>query len=124
MKKIRSWAKKIKHYITTLYLVLKRQDVHWLKKAYIGLIVFYAISPVDLIPDFIPILGYLDDVIILPILIIFALKMIPKHILDECKKEAEEKYGDIKLTSRTAGIIIILIWLLIIAYLIYRFFLF
>lgn len=83
-----------------------------------GFIVFYVLSPIDLIPDFIPILGYLDDIVLLPLLILLAMKMIPKDTLNRCKTEAEVQFKNHQPKSILAGIIIILIWLSLITLLI------
>ncbi len=120
-KKLKKWARMIKQNLMTLYLVLKRVDIPWYKKLFVGLVVSYAFSPIDLIPDFIPILGYLDDAIIIPIGIILSIKMIPKDIFDACKKEAAEKYSQTRPKSIVAGIVIVLIWITLITYLAYLF---
>ena len=79
--KIKAWAKNLKRQIFILYFAYKDERVPWYAKLFTACVVAYAFSPIDLIPDFIPILGYLDDVIIVPLGIMFALKMIPKNVL-------------------------------------------
>jgi uncharacterized membrane protein YkvA (DUF1232 family) len=77
------------------------------------LIVGYALSPIDLIPDFIPVLGYLDDVILLPAAIVLCIRLIPPHVLEECRVQATDAFASGKPVSHTAGAIIVLIWLLL-----------
>jgi uncharacterized membrane protein YkvA (DUF1232 family) len=74
------------------------------------LIIAYAFSPVDLIPDFIPILGYLDDIILIPFAIKFVLKLIPKDVLEECREKVRES-ENVKKKNWTAAIVIILLWI-------------
>lgn len=107
-------AKKLKKEIYILYLASKHPKTPWYTKAFIMLIVGYAFSPVDLIPDFLPILGYLDEFIILPIGVTFAIKLLPKIVLDECKEIANNNPPGKKPKSWIAGAIIVLIWVIII----------
>ena len=81
-------AKQLKTKVVIVYLALKRKDTPLLAKIAAGVTVGYALSPIDLIPDFIPVLGYLDDFIILPLLIALSVKLIPKWIMEECEAQA------------------------------------
>ncbi|RDW22108.1 hypothetical protein CWR45_01060 [Oceanobacillus chungangensis] len=109
-KKTKAWAKSLKRQIFILYYAYKDARTPWYAKLFTACVVAYAFSPIDLIPDFIPILGYLDDVILLPIGILFALKMIPKNVLVDCEVKAEEmmKYG--KPKNWIIGSVIVSIW--------------
>lgn len=107
-------AKALKKEIKALYLAYQRNDVPWYAKAFILLIIGYALSPIDLIPDFIPILGYLDDLILLPLGITLAIKMLPPSVLKECRQQADEMTQNDISKNWTAGAIIILIWIVII----------
>lgn len=78
----------IKNYIPALFLAIKRRDTPLIAKILAGITVGYALSPIDIIPDFVPVLGYLDDIIILPLLIVWTVKLIPSEIMEECKFEA------------------------------------
>ncbi|MBM7660225.1 uncharacterized membrane protein YkvA (DUF1232 family) [Bacillus mesophilus] len=113
MRKIKAWAKRLKQQIFVLYLAYKDERVPWYAKIFTICVVAYAFSPIDLIPDFIPILGYLDDVIIVPLGIIFALKVIPKEVISECEVKAKEVMKNGKPKNWIVGSVIILLWSII-----------
>ena len=115
LDKFKKKAKELKTNLAALYLAYKRKDVSIFAKIIIIAAIAYVLSPIDLIPDFIPILGYLDDLLIVPILVFFAIKLIPKHIMDECKEQAKDLWKDGKPKKWFYAIPIILIWLLIIS---------
>jgi len=81
LDKLKAKAKELKLNISALWLAYKRKDVPIIAKIFIIMAVGYALSPIDLIPDFIPVLGYLDDLLIVPFLVFISLKFIPKYIL-------------------------------------------
>lgn len=114
MKKIKAWAKKLKQQIFLLYFAYKDVRVAWYAKFFTICVVAYAFSPIDLIPDFIPILGYLDDVILVPLGIMFAMKMIPKEVIGDCESKADEMMKKGKPKNWIAGSLIILLWCIII----------
>jgi len=114
ISKIKERIKKLKTDIPAVYLALKRKDTPLLAKILAGLTVAYALSPIDLIPDFIPVLGYLDDIIILPVLVTLTIKLIPKDIFTECRKQAEDLWKNTKPKKWYFALPIIIIWLLII----------
>jgi uncharacterized membrane protein YkvA (DUF1232 family) len=111
-----SWKQRangLKYEILALYWAYRDPRVPWYAKVFMAAIIGYALSPIDLIPDFIPVLGYLDDLIIVPAGIYLALKMIPKEVLAECR----EKARSVTISSKTKWVVaglIILFWLLII----------
>jgi uncharacterized membrane protein YkvA (DUF1232 family) len=113
-------SKELKKEVGALYLAYKRKDVPWYAKAFALIVVGYAMSPIDLIPDFIPILGYLDDLILIPLGVSVALKLIPKEIMDECRDEAERVFGSKKLNNWIAGGIVVSIWMIIILLIIFK----
>ena len=108
-------AKLLRVKIYTIYFAYKDPRVPWYAKAFAACIVAYAFSPIDLIPDFIPILGYLDDIVLIPLGIALALKMIPKAVIKECEEKAQEILTQDKPKSLSAAAIIVAIWVFIIA---------
>nr|WP_246629006.1 YkvA family protein [Mesobacillus maritimus] len=114
VEKIKAWAKNLKRQTFVLYLAYKDNRVPWYAKLFIIGVVSYAFSPIDLIPDFIPILGFLDEVIILPLGIMFALKMIPQEVIANCETEANRMMENEKPRNWLVGILIILLWSLLI----------
>jgi len=116
---IKQWAKRLKRSIFILYLASKDKRVPLSVKLFTAFIVAYAFSPIDLIPDFIPVLGYLDDVILLPIGIYFALRMIPKNVLAECELKVAKLMKQEKPKNWIAGCIILFIWVAIATWMIY-----
>jgi uncharacterized membrane protein YkvA (DUF1232 family) len=110
----RVWAKQIKRDGVTLWFVQKHpRTPKWIKL--LGMfVVAYALSPIDLIPDFIPVLGYLDDVILLPALIWFTVKLLPSDILLECQQQADDwmQVQQTKPTSRWGIVLVASIWAL------------
>lgn len=111
-------AGKLKTDLPALFLALKDRETPVLAKVFAGIAVAYALSPVDLIPDFIPVLGYLDDVILLPVLIVITVKLIPAPVLERCRAQSEGIWKDGKPKKWVYAIPIVLIWLVIIAVLI------
>ena len=107
---LRARARKLKSEIFALYLALRDPRTPWYAKAFGALVVAYAFSPLDLIPDFVPVLGYLDDVILLPLGIWLTIRMIPLAVLDESRARAEVELRDRGPTSRVAAVVIILLW--------------
>ena len=111
IKNLKNRARGLKREVYTLYLVYKDSRVPWWKRLILGIVIGYAFCPIDLVPDFIPILGYLDDLILVPIGISLALKLIPKEIYEECRETAMEEEGnDIPIGKKTA-LVIIFIWI-------------
>lgn len=112
---LKARAKKLKTDIPALFLALKDKDTPILAKIFAGITVVYALTPVDLVPDFIPVLGYLDDVILLPMLVTLTIKFIPKDVLERNRKQAEGMWMDGKHRKWYYAIPIVLIWIFIIA---------
>ncbi len=112
IKKLKNKAKDLRKETYTLYLVYKDSRVSWWKRVFLGIVIGYAFCPIDLIPDFIPILGYLDDLILVPLGISVVLKLIPEEIFIESRKKAmEEENKDIPIGKKTA-VVIVFIWII------------
>ncbi|WP_227763480.1 YkvA family protein [Zhaonella formicivorans] len=114
---LKSRARELKKNIGVLYLAFKHKNTPWYAKVLIGAILSYALSPVDLVPDFVPILGYLDDLVLIPAGIAFAIKLIPKDVLAECRAQAEQ-LPKLKKKGTFAALLIILFWVLVVYWLI------
>ena len=113
LNQLKEWARKLKLEIYVLYFAYKDQRTPWYAKLFAALVVAYAFSPIDLIPDFIPILGYLDDVILVPLGIMVAIKLMPQSVIEENRLKAEELMKKGKPKNWISGSIIILIWLVL-----------
>ena len=112
MSNLRAWAKALKRDVITLWFALKHPLTPWHARAFAAVLTAYALSPIDLIPDFIPILGYLDDLIIVPVGVWLLLRMVPTQVLTDSKDQADEwfRQGKTKPMSLWGLIIILLIW--------------
>ena len=110
MQSLKQAARRLKKETYAVYLASTDQRVPWYARILAGVTVAYAFSPIDLIPDFIPILGYLDDLIIVPLGIWLVLKMIPPQILAECREKAAAEIERGKPINRAAAAVIIAIW--------------
>ncbi len=91
LSRLKSTAKNMQRELKVYRLVLKDKRTPLIAKIFLGLAVAYLLSPIDIIPDFIPILGQLDDLIIVPLLVVIALKLIPKHIIEDYRNEINSK---------------------------------
>lgn len=120
-ERLKKWARLVKRDILVLYLAARDPRVPWYAKVLAALVAAYALSPIDPIPDFIPVLGYLDDLIVLPLGISVAVRMIPAEVRADLREQAEEKMLT-RPRSRAGAVIIILVWLLL-AFILIRWFL-
>lgn len=109
------WARRLKRDVVALALAARDPRVPWYAKAVAACVAAYALSPIDLIPDFIPILGYLDDVILVPLGIALAIRLIPPAIFQE-HREAAAAPGANRPASRVGAAIIIIIWITLTAW--------
>lgn len=119
LKYLKEKARKIKSDITTLFYAYKNPKTKLLPKIIIFITLGYALSPVDLIPDFIPVLGYLDDLLIIPSLIALSIKLIPKDIMDESKEKALKEPVRLK-DNWLFGSIFILVWILLLTFIVIK----
>lgn len=106
-------ARALKSDVYALYLARGDPRIPWHAKAVIVLTVAYALSPIDLIPDFIPVIGYLDDLIIIPAGIAYAISLMPENVLEEYRERAKTELAGKKIHSWIGMLIIILIWFFI-----------
>jgi uncharacterized membrane protein YkvA (DUF1232 family) len=107
----KEWAKQLKLEIYALYIAYKDRRTPWYAKIFAALVVGYAFSPIDLIPDPIPILGYLDDLVLIPLGAYVAVKMIPLQVMTESRQKASELMAQGKPVNKVAAAIIVLIWI-------------
>lgn len=98
--------------VFTLYVAFRHPRVPWYAKALAIAVVGYALSPVDLIPDFIPLLGYLDDLVLIPLGVWLVVRLIPPEVLAQCRRDAESLAGRVIRAGRVAAVVILLFWLL------------
>lgn len=106
--RLKTWARVIKRDVHALYLAARDPRVPWYAKALAILVAGYALSPIDLIPDFIPVLGYLDDVILLPLGILLVIRLIPPEIMAEHRELAAAAQD--RPVSRAAAAVVIGLW--------------
>ncbi len=108
----KQWAGRLKSETYALYLAYGDPRMPWYAKLFAALVVGYAFSPIDLIPDFIPVLGYLDDLILVPLGVALAVRMIPEDVLSESRQKAREmiERGE-RPVSRAAAAVIVVLWL-------------
>ena len=103
--RLRRWARVIKRDVLALYLAARDPRVPWYAKAMAACVAAYALSPIDLIPDFIPVLGYLDDLLLLPLGILLAARLVPPAIMAELRAEADARHAARPVSSTGAAAI-------------------
>ena len=114
-------AKQLKIDIPAVFLALKDKKTPWYAKLFAALTVAYALSPIDLIPDFIPVLGYLDDLILLPALIALCVRCIPADLLADCRRRAQSLWGEGRPQKWYYALPFLLIWLAVVALIVLAF---
>ncbi|MEG2054105.1 MAG: YkvA family protein [Oscillospiraceae bacterium] len=107
-------AKNLKVDIPAVFIALRHPKTPWYAKIIAGVTVAYALSPIDFIPDFVPVLGYLDDLIILPVLISLVIRLIPKEVFEECREKSRGMWADGKPKKWYYALPIVAVWLFII----------
>jgi len=117
--RLKTWARRMKRDTLALYLARRDPRVPLHAKAMAMVTAAYALSPIDLIPDFIPVLGYLDELIILPLFIYVTIRLIPPDIMVELRAQADQHLSENRPRSMTGAVVIILIWLSIFALVVY-----
>lgn len=111
---LKAAARKLKQDIPAVFIALKKKETPLAAKLVAALTVGYALSPIDLVPDFIPVLGYLDDLLILPGLIALTLRLIPPEVLSQCRKEAESLWQDGRPRRWWYAVPIVLFWVAVV----------
>ena len=108
---LRERVRRLKSETFAIYLAARHPDTPWYAKVLVAVVVAYALSPIDLIPDFVPLLGYVDDLMLVPLGIAVAVRMIPPHVLAECRAAARESTFSGTRGSRVAAAVIVAIWI-------------
>jgi uncharacterized membrane protein YkvA (DUF1232 family) len=119
---MRQWARGVKRDVVALWLAARDPRVPWIAKLVAACVAAYALSPIDLIPDFVPVLGYLDDVLLVPLGMLLAIRLIPPAVWQELRIAAAARAGS-RPASRAAAVVIVGIWValgLAILYWVYR----
>jgi uncharacterized membrane protein YkvA (DUF1232 family) len=111
-------AKGLERQVFALYLAFRHPGTPWYAKALALAVTAYALSPVDLIPDFIPVLGYLDDLLIVPGGVMLVFKLVPSHVMTECQSRAAEMQGAGAPQFRWMGLVVVLLWLVALAFIV------
>jgi uncharacterized membrane protein YkvA (DUF1232 family) len=109
LDKLKQQARQLKRESVALYFAARHERTPWYAKLFVSGIVAYALSPIDLIPDFIPVLGFLDELIVLPVFISVAMRLIPDPVLQECRARADAL--EEKPVSIAGAMAIVVIWL-------------
>src|ERR687890_1358499 len=112
-------ARRLSAQTYALYLAYRHPKTPWYAKVFAALIVGYVFSPIDPIPDFIPVVGLLDEMVVVPIGVLLAAKMIPPDVLEECREKAREVAEGEKPVSRVAAVVIVAVWVLCVAMAVY-----
>jgi uncharacterized membrane protein YkvA (DUF1232 family) len=110
--KIKQWARGIVRDVTALWLAARDPRVPWIAKAVAAIVAAYALSPIDLIPDFIPVIGYLDDLVLVPLGILLAVRLVPPELMAEFRAAAQDRARPV---SRAGAMIIVALWIACIA---------
>ena len=109
------WARQLTAQTYALYLAYRHPRTPWYAKVFVALVVGYVFSPIDPIPDFIPVVGLLDEMVVVPIGVLLAAKITPPDVFEECKEKAREVAEGEKPMSRIAAVVIVAVWLMCVA---------
>lgn len=111
LDKWKAHARQLKTEVFALFLAYKDPRTPWYAKIFTAVVVGYAFSPIDLIPDPIPLLGYLDDLVLVPLGAYLAVKMIPAQVMEESREKAKDIMAQGKPINKLAAVVIVLIWI-------------
>jgi uncharacterized membrane protein YkvA (DUF1232 family) len=112
MSRWRQKVRQLKQETYALYLAYKDPRVPWYARLWLAIVVGYAFSPIDLVPDFIPVLGYLDDLVLVPLGVLLAVRLIPAEVMAGCRAQAQSELAEGPPVNRVAAAVIVCIWLL------------
>jgi uncharacterized membrane protein YkvA (DUF1232 family) len=115
----RERARQLKAETYAIYLAYRDPRVPWYARLWAAVVVGYAFSPIDLIPDVIPVLGYLDDLILVPLGVLLARRMIPPEVMAECRERARQVIAQGRPVNRVAAAVVVAVWLLVAAWVIW-----
>ncbi len=110
LDRLRAVADRLKQDTVTLYFAGRHPRTPWYAKAAALSVAAYALSPIDLVPDFVPVLGYLDDLLLVPLGIAMSIRLVPSDVLGECRQLARERLAFDAPSSRSAAVVILLVW--------------
>jgi uncharacterized membrane protein YkvA (DUF1232 family) len=111
LARLKEWARAIKRDVHALWLAARDHRTPWYAKAFALMIVAYALSPIDLIPDFIPVLGYVDEIFLLPLAILLAVRLVPPEVMAEHRAAAAR--AEVRPSSRAGATLIVALWLIV-----------
>ena len=117
-QRLKAWADDLRADTYALYLAYSDPRVPWYAKVLVAVIVAYALSPIDLIPDFIPVVGYFDDLLLIPAGIALATKLIPKEVLEEYRANARLRLAAGHPRSRLGAVLVVTLWVVLAAWLV------
>lgn len=109
LARLRRWARGVKQDVHAIYLAARDPRTPWFAKALALVVAAYALSPIDLIPDFIPVIGYLDDLILVPLGVMLVIRLVPPDVMAEHRETARSAEG--RPVSRTAAAVIVVVWI-------------
>jgi len=115
LEKLKQRARDLKAETLALYLAARDPRTPWYARLLVAAVVAYALSPIDLIPDFVPVIGYLDDLVLIPLGLGLAVKLIPPPVLDECRSRSRQALRSGMPVSRAAGAAVVAVWILLAA---------
>ena len=111
--RLKQHARQIKQETNALYLAYYDVRTPWYVRGFVLLVVAYALSPIDLIPDFIPVIGYLDDIILLPLGIMIAIRLVPPQVMVECRERARTTLSVNRSVRWSGGLIVLFVWAIV-----------
>ena len=114
-QRLKDWANHLKNETVALYFAYKDPRTPWYAKAIAAFTVAHTFSPIDLIPDFIPVLGILDDLVITPLGLALSIRLIPADVMQDARREAAERVENGRIVSKAGLVMVIAIWVLVIA---------